>query len=78
MIFLNKKKGPALFELALETQTLPRLTLAVVLTQVPFVVIDVALVFVAVFAVMLHITPVVINVALIVIAIHAVMVKVLL
>jgi hypothetical protein len=39
-------------------------------------VINVALVFVAVFAVIPHITPVVINVALIVIAIHAVMVKV--
>jgi hypothetical protein len=44
----------------------------VILAQIPFVVIDVALVLVAVFAVIPHITPVVIDVALIVIAIHAV------
>jgi hypothetical protein len=50
----------------------------VVLTQIPFVVIDVALIVIAIHAVIPHITPVVINVALIVIAIHAVMVKVLL
>jgi hypothetical protein len=41
-------------------------------------VIDVALVLVAVFAVVMQVTPVVINVALIVIAIHAVMANVLL
>jgi hypothetical protein len=56
---------------------LPRLTVAVVLTQISFVVVYVALVFVAIFAVVLHITAVAINVALVVIAIHAVVVKVL-
>jgi hypothetical protein len=50
----------------------------VVLTQISFVVINVALVLVAVFAIVMQVTPVVINVALIVIAIHAVMANVLL
>jgi hypothetical protein len=57
----EQEKRACSFRADPETQTLPRLTLAVVLTQVPFVVINVALVFVAVLAVIPHITPVVID-----------------
>jgi hypothetical protein len=74
---IRLKKGQ--FQLAPSVSHYCRgLTVAVVFTQISFVVVNVALVFVAILAVRPHITAVVINVALVVIAIHSVMVEVLL